>query len=85
MIMFEHSPARDFLRSLGGQVERPDAIVLISAHHDMPGAVVTSTERPETIYDFGGFPQALYDMRYPAPGAPALAALAALMLPAAES
>lgn len=74
MIMFEHSPARDFLRSLGGQVERPDAIVLISAHHDMPGAVVTSTERPETIYDFGGFPQALYELEYQAKGDPLLAA-----------
>lgn len=82
MIMFEPSPAREFLSSLAEQVERPDAIVLISAHHDMPGAVVTSTEHPETIYDFGGFPQALYELRYPAKGDPALAAEIAALLDA---
>jgi 4,5-DOPA dioxygenase extradiol len=73
MIMFEPSPAREFLAGLAGQVERPDAIVMISAHHDMTQAVVASVEDPPTIHDFGGFPQALFDLRYPAKGDPALA------------
>lgn len=78
--MFEQSPAREFLSSLGNTVERPDAIILISAHHDMTGAVATSVERPETIHDFGGFPQALFDLQYPAQGDPALAAEIATLL-----
>lgn len=74
MIMFEPSPARDFLAGLAGQVARPDAILMFSAHHDMAGAVVTSVEAPATIHDFGGFPQKLFDLRYPAKGDPQLAA-----------
>lgn len=73
MIMFEQSPAREFLSSLSTVVEKPDAIVMISAHHDMPGTVVTSVEQPMTIHDFGGFPDPLYKLHYPAKGNPALA------------
>lgn len=80
MIMFEPSPAREFLAGLAGQVERPDAIVMISAHHDMAEAVVTSIEAPATIHDFGGFPQKLFDLRYPAKGDPALAAEVAALV-----
>jgi 4,5-DOPA dioxygenase extradiol len=83
MIMFEPSPARDFLAGLGGVLPRPDAIVMISAHHDMADAVVTASEAPPTIHDFGGFPQALFDLDYPARGDPALAAEAAGLLAAA--
>lgn len=52
----------------------PQLIVCISAHWLTRGGwFVTGMEKPRTIHDFGGFPQALYDMQYPAPGAPAFA------------
>ena len=79
-IVMEDSPARDFLASLGQQIERPNAIVAMSAHFEASGPIVVSDPNPETVYDFGGFPDAMYRMVYPAPGEPQLARRIAGML-----
>ncbi len=54
-------------------IPKPKSILCISAHWETRGVGVCSATQPETIHDFGGFPQALFDVRYPAPGDPALA------------
>jgi 4,5-DOPA dioxygenase extradiol len=68
---------------IAGAMPRPKAIVAASAHWYLPGSRVTANERPPTLHDFGGFPKALYEVRYPAPGAPDLARrVQALLAPA---
>lgn len=59
--------------ALGGQISRPKAILAVSAHWYVDGTFITGNEHPETIHDFGGFPQALYEVQYPAPGQVSLA------------
>lgn len=61
-------------RDLGASLPRPSAILVISAHWYIRGTAVTGNDLPETIHDFGGFPEPLYEMKYPAKGDPALAA-----------
>ncbi len=73
MMAIEPSPARNFLAGLGATLARPDAILMISAHFDEPVLTLTGSSKPPTIHDFGGFPDILYQQRYPAPGAPELA------------
>ncbi len=71
MMALEDSRARRFLSGLGGDIGRPDAIIIASAHWELPHLAFTTAERLPTIHDFGGFPQALFDCRYEPPGAPA--------------
>jgi 4,5-DOPA dioxygenase extradiol len=68
------TPARAFLRELGGVLPRPKAILVISAHWETTVPTVSAVERNDTIHDFGGFPRALYELQYPAAGSPAVAA-----------
>jgi 4,5-DOPA dioxygenase extradiol len=63
------------LRRFGERFPRPAAIVITSAHWEAPWPIrATAAARPPLLYDFGGFPPALYELRYPAPGSPPLAA-----------
>jgi 4,5-DOPA dioxygenase extradiol len=60
--------------ALGAALPRPRAVLAISAHWYVPATAVTAMPTPRTIHDFGGFPRALYEVRYPAAGDAVLAA-----------
>ncbi len=79
-LIIQDGPAHRFLAGYGAALGKPSAILVASAHWESRDLLVSTADRPETIYDFYGFPKALYDITYAAPGAPAVAARAAAML-----
>ena len=80
MLPFEDIPARKFMLGLGAKLPRPKAVLCISAHWESPTVAVTGAEHPETIHDFYGFPKALYELKFDAPGSPELAQRAVALL-----
>jgi 4,5-DOPA dioxygenase extradiol len=68
------------LAEIAAELPRPQAVVIATAHWLARQPSVGGAARPETIHDFFGFPRELYDLRYPAPGAPGIAAQAVALL-----
>jgi 4,5-DOPA dioxygenase extradiol len=68
MVALEKSDVTRRWGEIAGRIGKPKAILCISAHWITPGTAVTAMAQPQTIHDFGAFPQALFDVQYPAPG-----------------
>lgn len=75
-----HADLVRFLGELPGDIERPDAIVVISAHWEEAVPTLTAAAAPPLIFDYYGFPPETYEYEYPAPGAPELATRAHALL-----
>ena len=71
-------------KNMAKEIPTPAAVLVVSAHWFSKGTRITAMDFPETIHDFGGFPQALFDVQYPAPGNPALAKETASLLHSAH-
>ena len=73
-------PAGQAIAAFSERLEKPEAVLIASAHWNTAIPVLGSSRRPETIHDFWGFPDQLYDLDYPAEGSPELAHRAAKLL-----
>jgi aromatic ring-opening dioxygenase catalytic subunit (LigB family) len=68
-----HQAMLDFMKQLPDQIKKPDAILVISAHWEENAATLLGAQAPAMFYDYYGFPQEAYEIKYPAPGSPELA------------
>ena len=68
-----HAQLITYLKSLAEKLEKPSAILLISAHWEEAVATITANVKPKMIYDYSGFPAETYQLQYPSPGEPELA------------
>jgi 4,5-DOPA dioxygenase extradiol len=73
MLALEPGASGPALARLAAEMPKPEAIVIVSAHWESNDLLVSGNPRPETWHDFGGFPKALFEVQYPAPGNPQLA------------
>ncbi len=80
MLALDAGETGRFWAALARSLPRPDAVLCVSAHTMTKAPLVGSAPAPETIHDFYGFPEALYEERYETPGAPELARRAAALL-----
>lgn len=81
MNTLDHNRYTEAWHDFGRSIPTPTAILAISAHWYVNATAVTAMAQPRTIHDFGGFPQALHEVQYPAPGSPELASRVADLLP----
>lgn len=81
MYAIEQNEFTESWKQLGTSLPIPQAILSISAHWETNGTYLSAIGQPKTIHDFGGFPRELYEVQYPAPGSPSLAAEIAQRLP----
>ncbi|MDQ3798719.1 MAG: 4,5-DOPA dioxygenase extradiol [Acidobacteriota bacterium] len=70
----ENDFTRGWQKAIAGVTPKPRAVIVVSAHWETRGTHITAMPKPRVIYDFGGFPQALFEARYPASGSPEIAA-----------
>ena len=80
MLALEPGASGPALARLAAEIPKPKAIVIVSAHWESNELLVSGSPQPETWHDFGGFPKALFEVQYPAPGDPRLAAEVAELL-----
>src|SRR5689334_25311280 len=80
MLALEPGASGPALANLAATMPKPKAIVIVSAHWESSELLVSGNPQPETWHDFGGFPKALFEVAYPAPGDPRLAAEVAGLL-----